>query len=102
MDPITLAVGGGLLIVGYLAGRLTGRRRRAEPKPVAALCDCGHSLAMHDPADNACHGQIPRADSYGERGEYLGTQYHRCTCRRYVGPQPLEEFIAPRYLPPAS
>ncbi|MCO1574616.1 hypothetical protein M8C13_02440 [Crossiella sp. SN42] len=99
MDPITLAVGGGLLIIGYLTGRLT--RRKRPPEPVTAVCGCGHSLALHDVADGACHGENARPKSYNKKGDYVGTVYTRCPCRRYVGPQPLEDIITTRYLPPA-
>ncbi|WHT23045.1 hypothetical protein N8J89_18830 [Crossiella sp. CA-258035] len=99
MDPISLVVGGGLLLFGYVAGLLT--RRKREPKPLTADCGCGHSLAMHDPENGNCHAEVQRKDSYGKDGTYVGTTYAQCPCRQYVGPRPIEEFLAPKYLPPA-
>ncbi|GAA2777309.1 hypothetical protein [Crossiella cryophila] len=100
MDPVTLAVGGGLLLLGYLGGLLSRRKRAPEP-PLTADCGCGHSLAMHDPTAGTCHAELPRPKSYNDAGEYVGTTYAQCPCRQYVGPRPIEEFLAPKYLPPA-
>ncbi|MBP2471668.1 NAD(P)H-hydrate repair Nnr-like enzyme with NAD(P)H-hydrate dehydratase domain [Crossiella equi] len=100
MDPISLAVGGGLLLVGYVAGLLS--RRRVRDKPVEAVCGCTHTMAMHDRETGACHEQIARPRSYSEKGKYLGTVYAQCTCRQYVGPRPIEEVFAPKLLPPVD
>ncbi|MCK2239169.1 MULTISPECIES: hypothetical protein [unclassified Crossiella] len=99
MDPVTLAVGGGLVLLGYLGGLLSRRKRTPEP-PLTADCGCGHSLALHDPEAGTCHAQLERMTAHNK---YAGTSYEQsqCPCRQYVGPRPIEEFLAPRYLPPA-
>jgi hypothetical protein len=78
-----------ILLAGILIGRfMPGRRRTAKPvPPPKPVCGCGHHLARHDPATNACHAQVS-ADKFDIRRE-------RCTCRRYVGPEPVPEYYAP-------
>lgn len=95
-DPISLATGAGILAVGFLTGRL-GRRKPANGQPKAAICECSHSLANHDPQDNACRGEIKRGNSFDGNVHYVP-----CTCRQYVGPKPIEDLFAPQYLPPAE
>lgn len=100
MDPITLAVGGGLLAVGYLAGLLS--RRRRAPEPPGAVCGCTHSMALHDAEMGKCHGEVERPKVYNKQGDYIGRQYVPCSCRQYVGPRPVEEILNQRFLPPAQ
>lgn len=94
-DPFSLAAGAGILAVGFFTGRLT--RRKAPAMPKTATCECGCSLALHDPQDGTCHGEIKRGSSF--EGD---VHYVPCTCRRYVGPKPIEDLFAPQYLPPAE
>lgn len=58
-DPITLGVGGVLLAVGWLAGRMTrGARTGPSKMRPLAVCGCGHALALHDPETKRCHVDI--------------------------------------------
>lgn len=95
MDPITLIIGAGLIALGWVGGRF----RRPGPPTPRAICGCGHALAMHDRNTDQCHSQKAR-DKYGPTGAHIGSEWVSCTCRRYTGPQPLDEFLAPTYLPP--
>ncbi|RDI67966.1 hypothetical protein [Nocardia pseudobrasiliensis] len=94
-DPISLAVGGGLVGAGWVIGRL-GRRpaRQALPELQPPICGCGHDLALHDRADGRCHAEINRKGPVGLR------EWVRCNCRRYTGPTPLEDLLTPPTLPP--
>lgn len=100
-DPITLAVGAGIYAAGIVTSRIFHRRSKTSaetpPKPV---CACEHPLALHDPDTKHCHGKVERS-SYSTR---KGTQswYEDCTCRQYVGPQPVEEFFTQPLLPPEA
>ncbi|GAB2724224.1 hypothetical protein [Nocardia thraciensis] len=92
-DPLSLAVGGGLLAVGWACGRITRGRRPANS---SARCGCGHDLALHDRESGNCHAEIFRKTGHGLRA-WVG-----CNCRRYTGPTPLEEVFTPPLLPPTS
>jgi hypothetical protein len=87
---IELLAGGGLTALGWALGRLPSpRRRRRGPKPVEAICGCGHHHSFHDPKTGECH-----------ETEYEGTwggtpHYTRCTCRHYSGPEPVPAMFAP-------
>ncbi|MFI5537837.1 hypothetical protein ACIA5H_15735 [Nocardia sp. NPDC051900] len=95
LDPLSLAVGAGLVGVGWVCGRFVPRRGRAG-KELRARCGCGHDLALHDRSSGACHAEISRKGIHGLR-EWVG-----CHCRRYTGPIPLEEVFASPILPPES
>jgi hypothetical protein len=99
-DPISLATGAALLVTGFGAGRF--RRPTREPKKPTAACGCGHTLAHHDPATNQCHGQELRRDCRNKQGDWIGNQWVPCTCRRYVGPVPVESLFATPTLPPVD
>lgn len=94
-DPFTLLAGAGIFIVGVVAGRI----RRKSPSPPKPICGCSHSLAEHDPETKTCHGTFK--GDYHVNGQWVSAR-RPCTCRQYVGPQPLEQLFAPQYLPPAD
>ncbi|WP_067512511.1 hypothetical protein [Nocardia puris] len=96
-DPLSLAVGAGLLGLGWVVGRFGHRRHtRAARRSLPARCGCGHDLALHDRATGTCHAEISRRAPHGLR------EWVRCNCRRYTGPTPLEDVFAPPILPPES
>jgi hypothetical protein len=99
VDPLSLAIGGLLVALGFVAGRL-GRRRQGPVTP-QAVCACGHPLSQHDPESNACHAEVAR-DAYTKRGRWAGHTWVACSCRQYIGPRPIDEVFAPRLLPPTS
>ncbi len=70
MEPISLLVGGVLLAVGYVAGRL-GRRRPPPPPPMTPLCGCGHALSQHDRETSTCYAEL-RRDTFDRRGRWSG------------------------------
>ncbi|MEY8041898.1 hypothetical protein [Saccharopolyspora cebuensis] len=101
MDPISLVVGGVLLALGFAAGRFGRVRSKARAKEqITASCGCGHGLDQHDPEDGTCHAELRRS-RYVDGG-WDGHEYVPCTCRQYVGPRPVEELFAPKYLPPSG
>lgn len=79
IDPLSLAVGAGLLSAGFLAGRIGRRRRSHAIKPSEPVCGCVHHYAMHDPTSGRCHGVV----------KLPYNQERKCTCRVYTGPEPL-------------
>lgn len=91
-DPLSLLVGAGMLVGGFLCGRF--RRPAARPPaPRPETCACGHALAYHDRATGACAERVKQEsawDSYGDAVEY---EYVPCACRRYVGPLPVEDLL---------
>jgi hypothetical protein len=99
VEPISLLVGGVLLAVGFVAGRL-GRRRTPPPPPMTPLCGCGHALSQHDRETSTCYAEL-RRDTFDRRGRWSGHSWVPCTCRQYVGPRPIDEVFAPRLLPPS-
>ena len=99
MDPVSLLVGGALLAVGFLTGRLH-RRTSPPPPPMTPLCGCGHPLSQHDRETSTCYAEL-RRDTFDKRGRWSGHSWVPCTCRQYVGPRPIDEVFAPRLLPPS-
>lgn len=88
MDPVTLAVGAGILAVGWVAGRITRRRPKTrQPRP--NTCDCGHLYAMHDRTTGTCAADIERV-LYDEEGSANGFQWVPCRCKQYVGTIPID------------
>jgi hypothetical protein len=99
MEPVSLLVGGVLLAVGFVAGRLQ-RRPRTPPPAVTPLCGCGHPLSQHDRETSTCYAEL-RRDTFDKRGGWSGHNGVPCTCQQYVGPRPIDEVFAPRLLPPS-
>ncbi|MFI7547025.1 hypothetical protein [Actinoplanes sp. NPDC049599] len=97
IDPLSLAVGALIALAGFVAGRVT-HRRPETPQP-QAICGCGHGLGQHDNSGERCHAEIGRP-VHNKHGEVIGQQYVPCTCRRYVGPLPIEQFLRTELLPP--
>ncbi|WP_067835391.1 hypothetical protein [Nocardia lijiangensis] len=96
LDPLSLAVGAGLIGIGWVFGRFGHRRRAQSEAKSLARCGCGHDLALHDRATGNCHAEFSRKGTHGLR------EWVRCTCRRYTGPTPLEEVFTSPILPPES
>jgi hypothetical protein len=97
MDPITLAVGAGILAVGFLAGRI-GRRtgRRQPPDDSQPVCGCGHHLAKHDRSNGVCHTARLEDRVEDKDGEmHTWEEWVQCTCRQYVGPEPVLSLWTP-------
>jgi hypothetical protein len=94
-DPITLLAGGALVGGGYLSGRI-GRKRRhpTPPPPPEPICGCTHGYHDHDPQTKACHGLAKAYRWNGSRDREVFDKYVPCTCRRYTGPTPYDEYIA--------
>jgi hypothetical protein len=99
VEPLSLLIGGGLLAVGFLAGRLGRARQPARPSVMTATCTCKHPLSQHDSRSNTCYAEIPR-DAYTKRGRWAGHTWVPCPCRQYVGPRPIDEVFVPPLLPP--
>ncbi|MFD6156820.1 hypothetical protein ACFWF7_19795 [Nocardia sp. NPDC060256] len=96
-DPITLAVGAGILGVGWAVGRY-GRRGRVGGKAIqsVAKCGCGHDLAIHDAQAGECHAEERRSIAPAT------WEWVRCPCRRYTGPLPVEDYFTRPMLPPTD
>ena len=73
-----------ILLAGIAIGRFTPGRRRKSKKP-KPICGCGHGL--HDHGKDGCNAQV----CY----DRLYNRWRECTCRKYVGPEPLAELYAP-------
>lgn len=102
MDPLSLAVGAGILAVGMLAGYLRGRRDRrpTDPEPI---CGCGHHRAMHDGGGSGkCVKALGRRETFSADGRYIGLQPYHCSCQQYVGPEPISSMWTPPVLPEGS
>lgn len=97
LDPLSLAVGAGLVATGWVVGRLGHRRTaRTGRKQLPARCGCGHDLALHDRKTGTCHAESSRRGTHGLR------EWVQCHCRRYTGPTPLEDVFSAPILPPET
>ena len=86
MDPVSLAVGAALLASGYGGGRVGRARRHPKPpKPTQPICGCGHHKSFHQ-NDGACQERVYVSYVEGHK---------QCTCKHYVGPEPLPEYYHP-------
>lgn len=102
LDPISLAVGGGLLAVGWIAGRLARLRSRpAVPTTPRPVCTCTHPLSSHA-KDGTCHSTVERTKKWDNSGYPVAFEHVPCTCQQYVGPKPLDELYVPPILPPTE
>jgi hypothetical protein len=86
------------ILIGVLAGRLLSHRGRREERPKGAMCECQHSIAYHDRQTGHCAGMRNVASKWNEFGDPVAWTEQPCTCRRYIGPEPLQEFYAPEIL----
>lgn len=100
MDPISMVIAVVILMTGFVLGRL--RRTTKEPPKIEALCGCGHGLHMHDD-DGKCREikMIPTRWEYHSDRPYRWDQVP-CTCQKYVGPRPVEDYFATPSLPPTE
>ncbi len=100
-----MVIGALIFAIGAMFGRMMPGRKRG-PKPIEAVCGCSHHYSLHDPKTGECHGStrvasVPVRDQNGEPvrdswGEVVfASERGRCNCRRYAGPEPLPQFIAP-------
>lgn len=94
MDPLSLAVGAGLLSFGVLIGRLLPRGRSAESASPVPICGCGHDRAFHDRDKGRCHA-VERTEKKDVFGNTRGWLEAPCECRRYNGPEPIASYYAP-------
>ncbi|MFB8274314.1 hypothetical protein [Nocardia colli] len=96
-DPITLAVGAGILGVGWAVGRYGHRGAIGGKTPRSvAKCGCGHDLAIHDAQAGECHAEERRSIAPAT------WEWVRCPCRRYTGPLPVEDYFTRPILPPTD
>lgn len=101
IDPLSLSVGagiaGGFFLAGHVSGRVAAARRRPAPPPeVKPICGCRHHRAQHDPDDSRCHAIINIAP-HG-----YTAKLQQCTCRQYVGPEPITSVWVPPVLTEGS
>jgi len=108
MDPLSLAIGALLLLIGAILGRtvwapaaLRAERAALQAEPVKTICGCAHAYAMHDLETGHCHDFV-KVTRYGNGGGRIGYDRVPCTCRHYTGPKPIDEVFQPRMLPPAD
>lgn len=96
MDPISLAVGAGILVFGVLAGHISGRRAaaRRRDRPQEPICGCGHHRALHNPDTLRC-GTSVEVQLYNRSNYPAGTKWVPCACQRYVGPEPISTLWSP-------
>lgn len=102
MDPLTLAAGAGILAAGLLFGYVAGRRDRNRPaRDPEPICGCGDHRAMHDPETGECHEKVEQS-RWSPGGAHVGYDHVQCTCRQYVGPEPISSLWSPPVLPEGS
>jgi hypothetical protein len=71
--------------------RKAKERKLRGPEP---FCGCEHHLSFHDVESGLCHG-LTKVKMKNDSGETIRKEDVTCTCRRYVGPEPLGGFYAP-------
>lgn len=68
-----------MLLIGYLMGRMEGRRARAAAAPPKPICMCKHNFGSHK---GGYECTVDHLDEYGSK-------LSSCACLLYVGPDPL-------------
>lgn len=86
IDPISLLVAAALLGAGWLLGRHA--RLKSAPKQPKPMCMCDHHYGTHDAETGACQ------EAWTEKVNYHDT-WVNCSCVRYTGPQPIEQYWVP-------
>jgi hypothetical protein len=96
-DLLALAIGvsGATSIASTIRGSFEDKRKAKEralrgPEPV---CGCTHHLSFHDAASGQCHAQVTIKVHDSENGSRK--ENATCTCRRYIGPEPISGYYAP-------
>lgn len=89
-DLIELALGGALVLVGFVLGRIHRPRR----KPEVPMCSCGHPLSAHERDTDRCVATVKQ--EWWEGGVHEA--WVPCACVRYTGPQHLADV----WLPPVA
>lgn len=83
MDIGTLIAGGGLVAAGAVLQRIIPAPRRHKKQLGQPICGCKHHRSFHANGTDAC--------------SYTSTWKDPCTCKKYVGPEPLPELYASGY-----
>lgn len=91
IDPLSVAVTLGVLGVGWLLGRHA--RIKSAPKQPKPVCMCGHHYGTHDPKTGACGDGEDEQRWSSNKGTHFVTV--SCSCVRYTGPQPIEQYWVP-------
>src|SRR4051812_3369968 len=97
MDPISVVVGGLLVVGGWLLGRVRSRSVDDSLRVDPDACGCGHPLAFHDRTARTCSAEV-RRDHYNSYGECTGHKWASCTCRLYTGTRPVEELLHQQFM----
>jgi hypothetical protein len=63
---------------------------RIPPGPGKLICGCGHHLSYHDREGGRCRHKRHFFAAGSGKIRYLA----RCSCQRYVGPEPMPDFLA--------
>jgi hypothetical protein len=92
MDPISVVVGGLLVVGGWLLGRVRSRSVDDSLRVDSDACGCSHPLALHDRKMGTCFADVKR-EHYFSTGECNGSEWARCRCRQYTGTRPIEELL---------
>lgn len=100
LDPISLATGGCLLVVGWIVGRIE-RTRSVVPEAPGRDLHLRASMSSHA-KDGRCHASVERAKEWNYCGEPTSYEHVPCACQQYVGPKPFDELYAPLILPPTQ
>lgn len=93
MEPFSMAVGGGLVLVGWLLGRIS--RKRKMPKTPEPICGCKHHHSHHDPKTGECFSKRKVVTHYDIYGVPRSWKEMPCTCKQYSGPEPITTYYAP-------
>lgn len=88
MEPITLAVGGALVLVGFVGGRIT-RPKTALAALTYDCTGCLHAFSMHDPKTGECNA-AEKSALWSTSGKHLGYHPAPCACLNYTGDRPLD------------
>lgn len=87
IDQLSLLIGGALVSVGWLLGRLRARGSPETTNQLAMMCSCGHGYGKHANM-SSCSADVERAH-YLLSGARNGFEWVRCSCASYDGPEPL-------------
>lgn len=85
-DLLEFAAIAAAVVLGFLAGRVNGRRAEANRRP-QAICPCTHHASFHAAGSGPCRAAERQDSRWDQCGSPIAFVYVTCACQVYSGPE---------------